>query len=125
MAVNSTRNSSAGLNIGVPESVFQTGSQDYVGNSNYVYSTNNDSEHENQSMLKQGDVVQYNGHISIVYDDPDPNNNYSYNIVHVYGNHWYDDDDDRDTPSIFSRKVIVTRHSISTPTGFGRFKLWD
>ena len=73
-------------------------------------------------------------HVSIVYSDrpsscttQNGQTTCTYEIVHASGDHRYDfDGDGLEEDNEFSRKVVRTRQNIgSTPTGFGRIKLWD
>ena len=90
--------------------------------------------------IKKGDLVKYDGHMSMIYSDRPtclPTLNASgeeetactYEIVHAYGGTPYqqlDENGKKVGDPIFSRKVIKTKNNISSePTGFGRIKLWD
>ena len=84
-----------------------------------------------QKKLRKGDLVSYDGHVSTIYSDKPScdNNSCTYEIIHAYGGNKYAKRDKvtkkKGKPD-FSRKVIVTGEDISsTPTGFGRIKLWD
>ena len=73
-------------------------------------------------LLKKGDLMHYDGHISIVYSDRTTDAGY-YEIIHAYGITPYVFPGT--TKRLFSRKVMVTRENIGIPTGFGRIKLWN
>jgi len=87
------------------------------------------------SKLHKGDLIQYNGHVSIVYSDKTTckdktdASTCAYDIIHAYGWDTYQplsDNGKKDGQPVFSRKVIKTKQKITAmPTGFGRIKLWD
>jgi hypothetical protein len=122
-AVNSGRDAVGNVKITIPRGSGLTGSQGFFAKQSYVFLTS--ATTANEHHLRKGDLVRYDRHVTVVHDDPDPHDNYMYKIIHAFGNSNFDDDDDRSTPKIFSRKVMVTRHEIKTRTGFGRIKLWD
>jgi hypothetical protein len=74
--------------------------------------------------VRRGDLVSYDGHVSIVYKNPDTNGNYQ--IVHAYGIDNFKTIVDGEKKTVFSRKVIsMTNGKVKVPLGFGRIKLWD
>lgn len=85
--------------------------------------------------IRRGDIIKYKGHISMVYSDRPTCNSKGedckYQIIHAYGGdknglYTYPDHDAANAgKKVFGRKVIKTWENISTPTGFGRIKLWD
>ena len=97
--------------------------------------------------FKRGDFVVYdsdnNGiidHISLIYCTPDDDpegecaglTTGQYKIIHAFGTSKADIDNDRATPMVFTRKVVITPNQMETsigpfpsPLGFGRIKLWD
>lgn len=81
------------------------------------------------SKIHLGDIVQYDEHISIVYSERWGESQYSqtgasYDIIHAFGENYYDEDGNPSTPPMFSRKVLLTSDNVSAPKGFGRTKLW-
>ena len=73
--------------------------------------------------LRQGDLVSYEGHVSVIYSDSDVNGNYQ--VVHAFS--WEPGEKDK-VSFPWIRKVAVTnnRHKgLGKPIGFGRIKLWD
>lgn len=84
-----------------------------------------------KTKISRGDLVSYNGHISIVYSETWGESRFrsdypesEYDIIHAFGNRNYHND--------FSRKVLITgndirnqRGEIIIPIGFGRIKLWN
>jgi len=86
---------------------------------------------EDKDKIKRGDIVQYEGHISIVYSEKASDSGH-YRIIHAYGVPRADLDNDPTTPMGFARRVLITaNHMISSkgrfpsPTGFGRIRLWE
>jgi hypothetical protein len=93
-----------------------------------------------QKKLRRGDLVEYDGHISMIYSDRptcvltlnadgEEQTTCTYEIIHAYGGDTYKKIINGIEQRVFSRKVLVTPNDISTtisnPTGFGRIKLWD
>lgn len=79
---------------------------------------------------RKGDVIIYSGHISLVHSDRAScvGADCQYEMIHAYGGDTYtypDHDTANAGAKVFGRKVIKTWENISTPTGFGRIKLWD
>jgi hypothetical protein len=123
-AINGGRDTATGLAVTIPRGPGRTGSQGFFSNANYVYFMDSGAE-DIQHYLRKGDLVRYSEHVSIVHDNPDPDDDYKYRIIHAYGNDNFDDDNNDLTDPVFSRKVMVTRHSIKTRTGYGRIRLWN
>ena len=98
-AVDGGRNVVSGLSVTIPVSGNWIGSQDFHTPSRVFVTPVND---ESKKKLRKGDLVQYSGHISIVYsDEPDAKNEYK--IIHAFGNHQFDDDSNDSTDKVFSR----------------------
>jgi len=85
-------------------------------------------EENDIEKLKQGDLVRYDGHISMVYSDRwgESEHGGDYDVVHAFG--W-----ECSTPSTLCtnypwfRKVGMTANNhpgLPAPSGFGRIKLW-
>jgi hypothetical protein len=81
--------------------------------------------------LHKGDVVRYDGHVSIVHSNK-PTVKGKYNIIHAYGIPKADLDNSIATPMEFSRKVLISPNDMKTskgifprPTGFGKIMLWE
>jgi hypothetical protein len=97
-----------------------------LGDSGYTNNYFASFEDAIKKNVRRGDLVSYDGHVSIVYKNPDIKANYQ--IVHAYGINKYTPigQDGLPQPKIFSRKVLITGDNINTkPLGFGRVKLWD
>jgi len=73
-------------------------------------------------LLKKGDLMHYDDHISIVHSGRSSDAGH-YEIIHAYGVTPYIFPGT--TKRLFSRKVMVTRENIGIPIGFGRIKLWN
>jgi len=94
-----------------------------------------DTEDARQKMtpkLRKGDLIRYEGHVSIVYSDK-PTDDSTYDIIHASGDEkiCYSQLGQRDNCP-FNRKVVVNSISkdlksktLTKPAGFGRIKLWD
>jgi len=83
------------------------------------------------SKIHKGDLVSYDGHISIVYSERWGESNFqtTYDVIHAYGNDEYLHRGL--SRKIFSRKVLITGDVLPKkgggtlePVGFGRIKLW-
>ncbi len=75
-----------------------------------------------KKYLRKGDLVGHDLHIAIVISKANASG--VYEIIHANGNDEYDDQDE-DTPKIFSRKVLVTKNDAFRPSRYGRIKLWN
>ncbi len=139
-SVNNGRNVATGLNITIPLPGNWIRAQDFFTDSRVFYivlpedtPTNLQERNRWLGKLRKGDLVRYDGHISIVYSEKPENCNDNiciYRIIHAYGSSSYQPINPQtgldEGPRIFSRKVIITRQNIgSEPMGFGRIKLWD
>jgi hypothetical protein len=84
-------------------------------------------------LIKKGDLVLYDGHISIVYSERWGESKYKatkgtdYDVIHAYGGGKTSrySEKIKDKPPIFARKVMVTGADISNPSSFGRIKIWQ
>ncbi len=140
-SVNNGRNVATGLNITIPLPGNWIRAQDFFTNSRVFYITlpediavNLQERNRWLGKLRKGDLVRYDGHISIIYSNR-PNcgtTTCTYEIIHAYGTPRADLDNDPTTPMAFTRKVVITPNNMETsagpfpnPTGFGRIKLWD
>ena len=94
---------------------------------------------ELQEKLKKGDLIRYDGHISIFYSERWGKSRFhsewgtNYDIIHAsgYENIQYKIGSMK-SPRLFNRKVTVNgigdsiqKKKLKNPTGFGRIKLWD
>jgi hypothetical protein len=81
------------------------------------------------SLIKRGDLVQYNKHISIVHSSRFgvSEKEGKYDIIHASGTRCIKKDEDNVClPGKFARKVLVTKDSFPGKSiGFGRMKLWN
>lgn len=90
-----------------------------------------------QKLLRRGDVIHYDGHMTIVHQEKpsclDKNSitKCTYEIIHAYGRDGYTDEDN---VNHFMRKVVKMPNQViyggnkelmPAPTGFGRVKLWE
>jgi hypothetical protein len=90
-----------------------------------------DDAGDNVKKIHRGDVVQYAGHISIVYSERwgESKKQGNYDIIHAYGTNTYRDK--QENLRVFSRKVLITADDLPgkkgklEPQGFGRVKLWE
>jgi hypothetical protein len=95
-----------------------------------------DFETGRTDQLKKGDIVEYSGHVSLVYNSQVVNHDDGvyYQILHAYGGdsrsgeYTFPDileaGEDAGT-TIFARKVIRGWNNIRTPNVFGRLKIWE
>jgi peptidoglycan hydrolase-like protein with peptidoglycan-binding domain len=124
------RNIAPGLDITIPSPPAWINSQAFFADDRVLYLPNTGTAEEKLKLrqkLKKGDLVRYNGHITIVYSDKATRDG-NYKIIHAYGvtPYTYPSYDTQNAGLIiFSRKVVITWDNISaTPKGFGRIKLW-
>jgi hypothetical protein len=81
--------------------------------------------------IHKGDVAQYGGHIAFIHSSGYGFSGMAdeleakYDLIHSFGNNRYDHDGQKNTDSLFSRRVIVTGDNIGTPNHFIRIKLWQ
>ncbi len=136
-SVNNGRNVATGLNITIPLPGNWIRAQDFFTDSRVFYivlpedtPTNIQERNRRLSKLRKGDLVRYDGHISIVYSNR-PNcgtTTCNYEIIHAFS--WECSNVNSNTCRRYPwfRKVGVTTNGhpgLSAPTGFGRIKLWD
>jgi len=138
----------SGINITIPSPPDWIGSGAFFTDDTRVYYIQNPSSAEDrvrvQRKIHRGDLVRYNGHISIVYSDRpectrstdssgEEQTNCSYEIIHAYGGDENGEYTCPDIPeasenrgrTVFGRKVMRTWDNIGIPKGFGRIKLWN
>lgn len=111
-----------------------------AGGTNLVYYWENPralaARGKQQSKLRKGDLVNYPGHVSMVYTDKPRSCTRSgciYEIIHAYGGNKLEEYEypqyDKILPSekVFARKVIRTWQKIyvKNTDGFSRIKIWE
>ena len=88
---------------------------------------------QTEANFRKGDLLRYKGHVSMVYSDKSSCNaegdNCEYEIVHASGDDCLDIDGNGSCSNgePFNRKVVKnsTADFKTSPTGYGRIKLWD
>jgi hypothetical protein len=135
MSIQNGRDVASGMNITIPPPPNWIGSQQFFTENGRVFYLANPIDGEERRMLhtklQKGDLVRYDGHISIVYSER-PNCSdiaCTYRIIHASGGNCLDMNGNGscDVGEPFNRKVGVnsTEYYRTRPIGFGRIKLWD